>query len=77
MKRIRENAIILKIQKIKREQGTHWLSYLELNAIQSKAAESMMKNKISLEFYKSVFSGGDASHHWSDVNIEYIMNYFN
>lgn len=77
MKKIRENAIILKIQKIKKEQGTHWLSYFELNAIKSKAAENVMKNKISLEFYKNVFNGGDISHHWSDVNIEYIMNYFN
>lgn len=75
-KKMRERAIIKKIQKIKKRDGNHWLSYLSLNTIQSKAAAQLINDKISLEFYKKVFHGGDMYNHWSDVNADFISNYF-
>jgi hypothetical protein len=75
MKKFREKRIIRKIQKIQRENISDWIKYLSLNSIQSHAAALVLDDKISLEFYKAVFHGGDLYNHWSDVNAEYINNF--
>ena len=75
MKKFREKRIIKKIRKIQKADGNSCLKYLALNSIQSRAACLVLSGIISLSFYKSVFHGGDITHHWSDVNAEFIKNY--
>lgn len=75
MKKFREKRIIKKIQKIQKESSADWIKFLSLNSVKSHAAALVLDDKISLEFYKAVFHGGDLYNHWSKVNAEYINNF--
>lgn len=39
-----------------------------MNSIQSRAANEFLMGKISEEFYKKMFCGGDAKNPWWEVN---------
>lgn len=72
--KVRENHIIIQIQKEMKKDSL--LKYLALNAIKDKAVYQVLNNKISDDFYKNVFCGGNINNHYSKVNYDYIMNYF-
>lgn len=72
--KMRENYIIHKIQRTMKNSSL--LDFIELNTIKEDSACLLMQNKISADFYKKVFIGGDINHHWSQVNKNYILNYF-
>lgn len=64
------------IRMIKEEMiKEDYIKYLSLNTLKSKAAADLMKGKISHDFYKNVFLGGDISHHYTEVNKDFIKNY--
>lgn len=44
------------------------LQGLTMNSIQSRAATELINGKISAEFYKKMFCGGDAKTPWWEVN---------
>ena len=44
------------------------LQGLVMNSIQSRAANELLMGKISEEFYKKMFCGGDAKTPWWEVN---------
>lgn len=44
------------------------LQGLTMNGIRSRAAIKLMDGKISHEFYRKMFSGGDAQNPWWEVN---------
>ena len=44
------------------------LQGLTMNSIQSRAAIELMEGKISAEFYKKMFCGGDAKTPWWEAN---------
>jgi hypothetical protein len=44
------------------------LQGLVMNSIQSRAANELLAGKISEEFYKKVFCGGDAQTPWWEAN---------
>lgn len=72
-KRIRQYNYIMKIRKAMTMESM--IKYLHLNNIKSKAARDCMYDRITTEFYKDIFLGGNMSHHYIEVNKEKILNY--
>ena len=72
-KRIREYNYIRKIRKTM-EDAT-MLKYLKLNGYKTQACHDMIDERISEEFYKTIFVGGTAKLHYTEVNAENIKNY--
>lgn len=72
-RRIRQYNYIKKIRKIMKE--TSYLRFLVLNNYKESAAIDLINDKISMEFYKKVFYGGDMTRHYTEVNFVYITNY--
>jgi hypothetical protein len=73
LKKIRQYCYIRKIRK--EMFKTSILRFLTLNTYQSQAAQDLLNNKISEDFYTSVFCGGDMTHHYTEVNTNYILSY--
>ena len=72
-KRIYEYYYIKKIRKAMAQ--TSMLKYLILNGYRHSACQDLLRNRISEDFYKSIFVGGDVQHHYTEVNAEAIQNY--
>lgn len=72
--RYRERDYIEKIQKTMSEASL--LRYLTLNSLKDKAAQDLIHDKITEEFYTKIFCGGDMYNHWSEKNKETITTYF-
>jgi hypothetical protein len=72
-KRIRQYNYIKKIRKTMKE--TSLLRFLILNNYKERAAIDLINDKISMDFYKKVFYGGDMTRHYTEANFAYIINY--
>ena len=72
-KRIRQYNYIKKIRKTM--ENTSPLRFLALNGYKQSAAFDLINDKISMDFYKKVFCDGDMTHHYTEVNFAYIVNY--
>ena len=72
-KRIRQYNYIRKIRKCMEEESM--IKWLKLNTIETSATVDLLIGRITSEFYRSVFTGGDINNHYSEVNAEYIKNY--
>ena len=72
-KRIHEYNYIKKIRKTMAQ--TSLLKYLILNGYRNSACQDLLRNRISEDFYKTIFCGGDAQHHYTEVNATAIQNY--
>ena len=71
--RIRQYVYIILIRKAMCD--TSLVRFLVLNRYKELAAYDFLDNRISREFYISIFLGGDAEKHYSEVNAEKIKNY--
>lgn len=72
-KRVRQYNYIRKIRKSMEEEST--IKWLKLNSIQTSASVDLLIGRITSEFYRSVFTGGNIDNYYSEVNAEYIKNY--
>ena len=72
-KRIHEYNYIKKIRKVMAQ--TSMLKYLILNGYRHSACQDLLRNRISEDFYKTIFCGGDAQLHYTEINAENIKNY--
>ena len=72
-KRIHEYIYIKKIRKAMAQ--TSILKYLILNGYRNSACQDLFRNRISEDFYKTIFCGGDVQHHYTEVNAEAIQSY--
>lgn len=71
--RVRQYMYIILIRKAMCD--TSLVRFLVLNRYKELAAYDFLDNRISREFYTSIFLGGDAEKHYSEVNAEKIKNY--
>lgn len=72
MMKVRERQIINAIKEnMEKENG---LRFLTLNKIKSDSAKLALFGKISMDFYKNVFTT-EGSEHYTKANYDYIMNY--
>ncbi len=71
--RLRQYVYIILIRKAMCDSSL--TRFLVLNRYKELAAYDYLDNRISREFYTSIFCGGNAEKHYSEVNAEKIINY--
>ena len=65
-KAYQEAALLIELRQNINDKSL--LQGLTMNGIQSRATDKLMNGKISYEFYRKMFCGGDAQNPWWEVN---------